>query len=137
VSEVVVLPGLTVGGLTGGNGVAVDEDLDGADVAGDIAGVAVCLGKGVRGDLGVVLGGLGRAVPEPGLQLKQGHRFFGVAELAGDGGPGAVTGDIAADVGGGDAGLAAEHRDDRVVDVARGSAMVMRVSPPGSCSPGW
>lgn len=79
-----------------------------------------CVSDGVRGDLRVVLRGLGRAVSEPGLQLEQGHRFLGVVELAGDRGPGPVAGDVPADVGGRDAGLAAEHGDDRVVDVGRG-----------------
>jgi hypothetical protein len=55
------------------------------------------------GDLRVVLGAGGVSVPEPGLQLEQGHRLFGVVELAGDGGPGPVAGDLAPDVGGGDA----------------------------------
>lgn len=31
-AEVVVLPGLAAGGSSGGDGVAVEEDLDGADV---------------------------------------------------------------------------------------------------------
>ncbi|MGM5068805.1 hypothetical protein EU244_028585 [Rhodococcus qingshengii] len=33
--EVVVLPRLVVGSGAGGDGVAIDEDLDGADVAGE------------------------------------------------------------------------------------------------------
>ena len=61
-----------------------------------------CVSDGVRGDLRVVLRGLGRAVSEPGR------------------GPGPVAGDVPADVAGRDAGLAAEHGDDRVVDVGRG-----------------
>jgi hypothetical protein len=46
-----------------------------------------------------------------------------VVELAGDGGPAAVAGDVAADVGGGDAGLGAQRRDDRVVDVVLGDRL--------------
>ncbi len=49
VAEVVVLPRLTSGGSAGGRRVAVDEDFDGADVAGEVAGVVVCLGQGIRG----------------------------------------------------------------------------------------
>ena len=39
-AEVVVLPGLAACGGAGRDGVAVDEDLDGADVALEVAGVA-------------------------------------------------------------------------------------------------
>src|SRR5664279_1548582 len=35
----------------GGDGVAVDEDLDGADVAGEVTRLGVGLGQGVRADL--------------------------------------------------------------------------------------
>ena len=119
-AEVVVLPGLAAGGGAGGDGVAVEEDLDGADVAGEVPGLGVGLGQRVRGDLRVVLGGGRRAVPEPGLQLEQGHRLLGVVELAGDRGAGPVAGDVAADVGGRDAGFGAERRDDRAVDVGLG-----------------
>ena len=117
VAQVVVLPGLARGRGAGGDRVAVDEHLDGAHVAGEVAGVGVGPGQRVRGDLGVVLGGVRGAVSEPGLQLEQGHRLLGVVELAGDGRPGAVAGDVAADVGGRDAGLAAQRGDDRAVDV--------------------
>jgi hypothetical protein len=41
VAQVVVLPGLAAGGGAGGDGVAVEEDLDGADVAGEVASVGV------------------------------------------------------------------------------------------------
>jgi hypothetical protein len=54
------------------------------------------------------------------LQLEQGHRFFGVVKLAGDRGAGPVAGHVRADVGCWDGGLAAEHRDDGVVDVVGG-----------------
>jgi hypothetical protein len=56
---------------------------------------------------GGVLGGGGVLVPEPSLQLEQGHRLFGVVELAGDGGADPVAGDVAADIGGRDAGSGA------------------------------
>ena len=59
-------------------------------------------------------------MPEPGLQLEQRHRFLGVVELAGDRRAGPVAGDVAADVGGGDAGFGAERRDDGAVDVSPG-----------------
>jgi hypothetical protein len=51
VAEVVVLPWLPgrCGSVLGG--VPVDEDLDGADVALEVAGVAVGPGQRVRGDL--------------------------------------------------------------------------------------
>jgi hypothetical protein len=49
VAEVVVLPGLAGRGGAGGDGVTVDEDLDGADVAGEVAGVVVGAGQGWRG----------------------------------------------------------------------------------------
>ena len=97
----------------GRDGVSVDEHLDGADVAGEVAGVAVGLRQRGRRDLGVVLGRRGRAVPEPGLQLEQRHGLLGVVELAGDGGAGPVAGDVPAHVGGRDAGLGAERGDDR------------------------
>ena len=35
---------------------------------------------------------------EPSLKFEQCHRLLGVVELAGDGGPGPVAGDVAADV---------------------------------------
>jgi hypothetical protein len=107
VAEVVVLPGFSGGGRAGGDGIAVDEDLDGADVAGEVPGLGVGLGQRVRGDLGVVLGGVGTAMSQPGLQLEKRHRLFGVVELACDGGAGAVTGDVAANIGRWDTGLTA------------------------------
>jgi hypothetical protein len=66
---------------------------------------------------GGVLGGGRVLVPEPGLQLEQGHRLLGVVELAGDGRAGPVAGDIAADIGGRDPGPDAQRRDDGPVDV--------------------
>jgi hypothetical protein len=120
VAEVEVLPRFAVGGAAGGDRVAVDEDFDGAHVPREVAGVVVGPGQRVRGELRVVRGRLGRPVAEPFLQLEERHRLLGVVELAGDGGPGPVAGDVAADVCGGDAGLAAEHRDDGRVDVVLG-----------------
>ena len=70
----------------------------------------------VRRDLGVVPGGVRAAVAEPGLELEQGHRLLGVVELAGDRGACPVAGDAAPGIGSGDAGLAAQRRDDRRVD---------------------
>ena len=67
VAEVVVLPGLPGGGGAVGDGVAVDEDFDGANVAGEVAGVVVGLGERVRGDLGVVLGRFRAAVESFGV----------------------------------------------------------------------
>src|SRR5712672_1323789 len=40
-SEVVVLPRLTGGGCAGQYGLSVDEDLDGADVSGEVVGLLV------------------------------------------------------------------------------------------------
>jgi hypothetical protein len=57
-----MLPGFAGGGRAGGDGVAVEEDLDGADVAGKVSGFGVGLGQRVRGDLGVMLGGVRGAV---------------------------------------------------------------------------
>ncbi|MGH3408316.1 MAG: hypothetical protein ACRDRJ_38360, partial [Streptosporangiaceae bacterium] len=39
------------------DGVPVEQDLDGADVAGEVPGLGVGPGQRVRGDLRVVLGG--------------------------------------------------------------------------------
>lgn len=63
VAKVVVLPRFACGCSTGGHGVAVNEDLDSADVSGEVSGLGVGLGQGIRGDLGVVLGGVRRTVP--------------------------------------------------------------------------
>ncbi|MBC9731140.1 hypothetical protein [Streptomyces sp. TRM68367] len=54
-TEVVVLPGLPADGGAGGDRVPVDEDFDGADVALEVPGVAVCLDQLVRADLDVML----------------------------------------------------------------------------------
>ncbi|MET7773421.1 hypothetical protein [Nocardia sp. NPDC005366] len=93
-TEVVVLPGFSGGCCAGGDSVSVDEDLEGADVAGEVPGLGICLGQGVRGDFGVMLGGIEGAMSEPCLQFEQGHGFLGVVELARDGGSGVVAGDV-------------------------------------------
>ncbi len=56
-AQVVVLPGLAVGSCAGGDGVPVEQDLDAADVAGEIPGLCVSLRQRVRGDLLWVLPG--------------------------------------------------------------------------------
>ncbi len=56
-AEVVVLPGLSAGRGARGDRVAVEEDLDGAHVAGEVPGFGVGLAERVQGDLRVVLGG--------------------------------------------------------------------------------
>jgi hypothetical protein len=49
VAEIVVLPGLAGDGGAGGDCLAVEEDLDRADVAGEVSGLGVDLGEGVGG----------------------------------------------------------------------------------------
>jgi hypothetical protein len=51
VPEVVVLPGLAGRGGSVRDGVAVDEDFDGADVTGEIPGVDVGPGESAGADL--------------------------------------------------------------------------------------
>jgi hypothetical protein len=51
VAQVVVLPGLAGRCGAGCDRVAVEEDLDGADVAGEVPGFGVGLAERVRGDL--------------------------------------------------------------------------------------
>jgi hypothetical protein len=63
VAEVVVLPRLPGRRRTGGDGVAGDEHFDGADVAGEVSGVAVGLRQGCRGDRGVMLSAEGLRWP--------------------------------------------------------------------------
>ena len=64
-AEVVVLPGLTVRGGAGQDGVAVDQDFDGAQVAGEVVGFPVGGGEGALQDRGVVPGAGRVLVPEP------------------------------------------------------------------------
>lgn len=63
VPEIVLLPWCFISDRVGGDGVAVDEDLDGADVAGEVPGVGV--GPRERGgaDFRVVLGDRGERWP--------------------------------------------------------------------------
>ncbi|WP_435271422.1 hypothetical protein [Streptomyces sp. 1222.5] len=119
-AKVIVLPGVAVRGGARSDGIAVDKDFDGVNVASKVAGVVIDLGQRVRGDLHIVGGGFGSSGSEPFLQLEQGHGLLGVVKLAGMVGTGPVAGDVAANVGGGNAGFPAEHRDDRPVDVVLG-----------------
>jgi hypothetical protein len=63
-AEVVVLPWLSGRGCTGRYCIAVEQYLDGAEVAGEVPGVSVGPGQGVRGDLGIVLSGFGAAMTD-------------------------------------------------------------------------
>src|SRR5579884_2337659 len=56
-------------------------------------------------------------MPEPGLQLEQRERLFGIEQLRGNGCSGAVAGDGAASVGFRDTGFVAEDRDQGLVHV--------------------
>ena len=58
--EVVELERSAAGGLAVGDRVAVEQDLDRADVSREVPGVGVGLGQGGRGDPRVVLGGVRR-----------------------------------------------------------------------------
>lgn len=79
VAQVVVLPGLfAAGGRTGEDGFAVDEDLDGADVAGEVVGLAVGGAQGALQDFAVVAGAGRVFMAEPLLQVSEGERFPGV-----------------------------------------------------------
>ncbi|MFJ8027966.1 hypothetical protein [Streptomyces sp. NPDC096311] len=72
-AQVVVLPGLFAAcGGSGEDGLAVDEDLDGADVAGEVVGLPVGGGEGALQDRGVVAGAGGVLVAEPLLQIVEG-----------------------------------------------------------------
>jgi hypothetical protein len=72
-AEVVVLPGLfTPDGGAREDGLAIDEDLDGADVAGEVVGLLVGRCEGALQDRRVVAG-TGRVfVAEPLLQVVEG-----------------------------------------------------------------
>ena len=61
--EVVELERAAAAGLAVGDRVAVEEHLDRADVAGEVAGVGVGLGQRERGDPRVVLGRAGVECP--------------------------------------------------------------------------
>jgi hypothetical protein len=74
VAKVVVLPGLfAVGGCTGENAVAVDKDLDGADIAGEVVGLLVGGAQGSLEDLGVVTSAGRVLVAKPLLQIAEGQ----------------------------------------------------------------
>ncbi|WP_293988519.1 hypothetical protein [Streptomyces sp.] len=64
-AQAIVLPGFAAGGGAGCDRVAVDKDLDGADLASEVAGLVVGPGQRVRGDLRVVGRRFRRAVAEP------------------------------------------------------------------------
>jgi hypothetical protein len=120
VPEVVELERSAVACVAVGDCVAVEEDLDRADVAGEVAGVGVGLGELGRGDPRVVLRRAGAAVSEPGLlAVRTASAGPGVVELGRDRRSGAVAGDRAADVLARDPGLAAQHRDEHAIQIVR------------------
>jgi hypothetical protein len=96
VPQVKVLPGRAMGHCPLFDDLPVNEHLDRPHVAREILRIRIGFGQGSRGNAGIILRGLWRAMPQPGLQLEQGHGLFGVVELAGNGGPGAMTGDAPA-----------------------------------------
>lgn len=69
-AKIVVLPGGSGRGRARGDGLAIDQDVDGAQVAAEVTGVGIGLHEARRSDLRVVLCRLRRAMPEPGLQLE-------------------------------------------------------------------
>src|SRR6266542_1323298 len=60
---------------------------------------------------------------EPGLQFEQGHRLFGVVELAGDRGAGPMARDAASGISSGHAGLATEDGDEGLIEVVPGDPL--------------
>src|SRR5262249_18525506 len=99
------------------DGLPIDQDLDGPDVAGEVARVGVQLRQAGWRNLRVVLGRLRRAVTEPRLQLEQGHRLPGVVELACDRGARPMAPDAATRVSARYASVAAKRWDERVIEV--------------------
>lgn len=85
--------------------------------AGEAVGFAVGGAEGALQDFAVIAGAGGVFVAEPLLQVCEGERLACVEQLGGDGGASAVAGERPAGVGFGNAGLAAERRDDPVVEV--------------------
>jgi hypothetical protein len=81
VAEVEELPRSPGGRGAGLDRLAVEEDLDDPDVAGEVAGVGVRPREGRRGDLGVVLGLRWRAMAEPGLDLEERHRLLRIGRV--------------------------------------------------------
>src|SRR5258708_4175150 len=118
-AEVKVLPWSPRRGGAAGDRVSVDEHLDRADIASEIAGVVVRLSQRGRRDARVVLGGFRRPMPQPGLELEERHGLFGVVQLAGDRGPSAMAGDASARIFEWNTRLAAKQRNQGLVEVRR------------------
>src|SRR5207244_7700811 len=117
VTQVEVLPGCTLGRCAAGDRLSIDKHLDRTYVPRKIASVVVCLGEGRRRNARVVLGRLGRTMPQPGLQLEQRHWLLGVVELAGDRGPSAMAGDPPARIFHRYAAFTAQQRNQGFVEV--------------------
>jgi hypothetical protein len=116
-TEIEVLPGRAARRRGVLDDLTIDQHLDGPDVTPEVASVRVRLRQAGGRDLRVVLGRLRRAMTEPRLQLEQGHRLLGVVELARDRGARPMARDAAARVLPWHARLAAERRDQRVIEV--------------------
>ena len=80
VTQVVQLPG-RVGWASSSDCILINENLYRSHVAGKVASVLVRLGQLRRRDLCLMARRLGRAVPEPLLQLEEIERFFRVVKL--------------------------------------------------------
>ncbi|SRR5713226_1010067 len=85
VPQVVVAPRGAVRCGTIGNGVTVNQYLDGSNIPREVACIAVRLGQFRRARRDVVLRRGWRLMTEPRLQFKQCHWLASVEELAGDG----------------------------------------------------
>ena len=85
-----------------------------------VLGLGIGFGQPCWVECHVVLRGRRRAVAEPGLELKQRHRFFGIEELTGNGRPCAMTADPTARIGGRNTGFATEYRNEPLVQVLAG-----------------
>jgi hypothetical protein len=62
VAEIVEAPGLALCGGAADDRITIDEHVDGAQIAGEVAGIGVGFGEPRGSDPSVVLGTLGRAV---------------------------------------------------------------------------
>src|SRR5215213_4369173 len=102
-TQVVEAPRLALSGGAAGDRILIDEHLDGAHVAGEVAGVGIRLRQTGGGDPGVVLRGLGRTVSQPGLELEERERLLGVEELGGNGRASPMAGNGASRIAFGDA----------------------------------
>ncbi|OJY47346.1 MAG: hypothetical protein BGP17_04205 [Sphingomonas sp. 67-41] len=102
-SEIIVKPGDTL--LRIFHLIAVDQNFDHASVALEIPCVGIRLGQLRRRDLHVMLRRMRRPMAKPLLKFRERHRFFTVEQLAGNGGPCAMTGEFAPNIMIGDAGL--------------------------------